>query len=77
MKHLEEAFTGTWHMPERAREEVGAGAEDTLAALELEHTVPSGGEAEDGAGRGLREISVAAWGKAQPRPNLANRFSLW
>lgn len=37
MKHLEEAFTGTWHMPERARE-VGAGAEDTLAALELEHT---------------------------------------
>ena len=31
----------------------------TRFALELEHATPSGREAEDGAGRGLREIGAA------------------
>lgn len=70
MKHLEEAFTGAWHMHERAGE-VGTGPGDTqLAArswLQLEHATPGGRETEDKVGRELRGISAATWGKARPR----------
>lgn len=70
MKHLEEAFTGTWHMHEKAGK-VGTGPGDTqLAArswLELEHATAGGREAEDTVERELRGISAATWGKARPR----------
>lgn len=36
----------------------------TRVTLELEHDMPRGREAEDGARRRLREIYTAVWGKA-------------
>lgn len=60
MKHLEEAFAGTWHLQERAGE-VGTGAGDTAERICMNLSLPlfPGRKAEDWVGRELISLGHA------------------
>lgn len=78
MKHLEEAFTGTWHMHERTGE-VGTGAGDTqMQGLDMNLSVPPlMAERRRTGWEGNVGMSAATWDRAQSQPTWAHRLSLW